>query len=292
MNAYILKINNEANLSEQWDFGFVKDFLEGKLWRTPDWEDFTLKEVTRLPKEKKAIVCIAARHHKGLETDINIQLNKIDKVVLFLLGDEEAEFDVDIIEHNNINIWIQNPHIDRHDKYNRLGTGYPQRMKDNLPEYNKKTEDLFFSGQITHDRRTELVEAIYHTEMDKYTLNKTNGFTQGLQPNEYYSKMQKAIVAPAPSGAVIPDSFRLFEALEMMSIPIADQKTPDGIVMEYWDWLFENITPFPKLDNWFALQDILNNIKLEYPHNIHKQTEWWIKWKRNFAYKVMEQLNA
>jgi hypothetical protein len=292
MKAYILTLNKEAKLSEQWDFGLVKDLIEGKIWRTPDWEDFELEETSYLPKQDRAIVCIAGRHHAGWEKDIHCQLINIKKVVLFILGDEEADFDISKIKHRNISIWVQNPHLDKHDNYNRLGTGYPQRMKENLPDYTNKNLELFFSGQITHDRRRELVQALYDSQAIDYELHQTNGFTQGLEPSKYYSEMARAILAPAPSGAVIPDSFRLFEALEMMAIPIADQKTADGEVMEYWDWLFEEITPFPKIDNWYELQDIVFTTRADYPHNIHKQTEWWIKWKRNFVYKVMEQLNA
>lgn len=292
MKAYILKLNKEANLLEQWDFGLVKDLLDGKLWRTPDWEDFNIEEVNKLPKQDKAIVCIAARHHKGYETKINAQIKNISTVVLFLLGDEEAEFDTDKIDHKNISIWVQNAHPDKHNNYNKLGTGYPQRMKDNLPKYTEKDIELFFSGQITHDRRTELIEALETIDLGQSIVNQTNGFTAGLEAPEYYLDMAKAIICPAPSGAVIPDSFRLFEALECMAIPIADQKTAGGDVLEYWDWLFNEITPFPKINNWFAIKDIIQDILLYYPYNIHKQTEWWIKWKRSFVYKVMEQLNA
>jgi hypothetical protein len=295
MKAYILKLNKEANLLEQWDFGLVKDFLDGNLWQTVDWETFELEEVKKLPKKDKAIVCIAARHHTGLEEEVNKNLKNIKNVVLFLLGDEEAEFNISIIKHSNISIWVQNPHIKVHDKYNKLGTGYPERMKNNLPVYSEKKYNIFFSGQNTHDRRRELVEAIETINIGKVIVNETQGFTQGLEASEYYDYMSKAIICPAPSGAVIPDSFRLFEALEMMAIPIADQKTPNGEVMEYWDWLFNEITPFPKIDNWFELKDIALNIITytnSYQEIIQKQTEWWIKWKRNFAYKVMEQLNA
>jgi len=290
MKAYILKLNPEANLLEQWDFGLVKDLLDGKLWRTPDWEDFEIAEVNKLPKQDKAIVCIAGRHHAGYENKINKELNNIDRVIFFIMGDEEADFDFAKIKHENIYIWVQNPHPETHDEVNRIGTGYPQHLKNNLPNYNYKEYDIYFSGQVTHDRRYELVDALKLTDRN-LELNTTDGFTKGYKPKEYYRYMQQSKYSPAPSGAVIPDSFRLFEALEMMSIPIADNKTPDGRVLSYWDWLFNEITPFPTVSNWFAIDEIIDNNITDYEYNLHKQTEWWIKWKRKFAYKVMEQLN-
>ena len=120
----------------------------------------------------------------------------------------------------------------------------------------------------------------------------TQGFTQGMSHLDYYMGMVGAKVAPAPSGAVIPDSFRLFEALECMAIPIADQKTAKGEVMEYWDWLFGEITPFPHITNWESLPAYMKEIKKDYPHNIHKQTAWWLMFKRNFKLKVLEQYNG
>jgi len=292
MQAYILSLSTEAHLKKQWDFGIVKDLLDGKLWQTPDWLGFKIENVKNLPKIDRAIVCIAARHHKGLEVDVNKQLKKIDRVVLFLMGDEEADFDIDKIDHDNIQIWVQNPHLGKHDNYNKIGTGYPAHIKEYMPAEIDKYRDLFFAGQITHSRRDEMIEALEFEPIDNSIVIRTGGFTQGETHEDYYNYMLSAKIAPAPSGAVIPDSFRLFEALECMAIPIADQKLPSDEIWEYWDWLFGEIVPFPRITNWFAINEIVEDTLINYPNNMHKQTEWWIKWKRKFVYKVIEQLNA
>jgi len=286
MNAYILSLNEKANLADQWDFGFLKDFL--------DDNEFDITHVSKLPKTERAIVAIPARHHAGLEIDVLIQLNNIDNVVLFLMGDEEADFDVEAIKHDSISIWVQNPHMGKHDNYNKLGTGYPQHMKHHLPQEIKKTLNVYFSGQITHSRRRELADVlIAYEDQDKSTrLVRTKGFTQGEAPSEYYSYMTSAKIAPAPSGAVIPDSFRLFEALECMAVPIADEVSPTKAMPGYWDWLFGDITPLPKITEWDRIFGLIPELLEEWPHNMHKITAWYIWYKRNFALKVMEQLNA
>jgi len=286
MNAYILSLNEKANLADQWDFGFLKDFL--------DDNEFDITHVSKLPKTERAIVAIPARHHAGLEIDVLIQLNNIDNVVLFLMGDEEADFDVEAIKHDSISIWVQNPHMGKHDNYNKLGTGYPQHMKQHLPQEIKKTLNVYFSGQITHIRRRELADVlIAYEDQDKSTrLVRTKGFTQGEAPRDYYSYMASAKIAPAPSGAVIPDSFRLFEALECMAIPIADEVSPTKVMPGYWDWLFGDITPLPKITEWDRIFGLFPELLEEWPHNMHKITAWYIWYKRNFALKVMEQLNA
>jgi hypothetical protein len=285
MNAYLLSLNPKANISDQWDFGFLKDFLIDN--------DFTISNVKKLPKIDTAIVVLPARHHKDMEYLVNKQLANIKHVVLFLMGDEEADFVADLISHPSIHIWVQNPHMDIHDNYNRIGTGYPQHIHENVPKtMPDKDVDVFFAGQVTHQRRVELIEGLNRVK-HKYKINivETNGFTKGESKKDYYKHMSESRIAPAPSGAVVPDSFRLFEALECMSVVIADSKTPDGRVLEYWDWLFNEITPFLRTSDWGVLRDFIPEILDDYTNRLHKQTAWWIMWKRNFKYKVLEQLN-
>jgi hypothetical protein len=295
VNAYLLSLNPEANILDQWDFGLLKDLLEGKLWKTHDWKEITFKSVDTLTKDDTAIVVLPARHHAGLEDKINKQLKKIDKVILFLMGDEEASFDISKLSHNNIEIWVQNPHIKLHDNYHKIGTGYPQHIKENLPDhYINRFYNIFYGGQVTHDRRKELIAVLgMMKEKDpSIEIHPSEGFTQGLEPKDYYAYMVTSKITPCPSGAVIPDSFRLFESLECMSIPVADQKTPDGEISEYWDWLFKDITPFPKVNNFNAMFDFIGEFIDDYDHKIQEQTVWWIHYKRKLATKLMEQING
>lgn len=294
MNAYLLSLNPEANIVDQWDFGFIRDFLTGRLWQTPDWQDFNIMQTDVIPSGDRGIVVLPARHHANMIQEINQELFQLNKVVLFLLGDEEAEFPVEDIEHPDIQIWVQNPHPDKHDKYNRIGTGYPQHLHQHM-KYVDKDIDIFFSGQLTHNRREQMAIALDAYQKNQDTENieflYTEGFTQGLDHPTYYDKMLRSKITPCPSGAVIPDSFRLFESLECMAIPIADEVNPDNTINGYWDWLFSDITPFPKVTNWIALADVVAEIKENMPSLLHKQTAWWIKYKRDFVYKVMGQLN-
>lgn len=292
MNAYFLSLNPEANALRQWDAGFLLDFLKGNMWQPSNWQDFEIKEVTSLPKDERAIVVIPARHHKGLEEQVNKELQHIDNVVLFCLGDEEAEFYIEKIQHPSIHIWIQNGHIGKHDNYNKIGTGYPQHIKQFLSDKIKKDLNMYFAGQVTHQRRLELIDVALHyeAEVGDSRVVRTKGFTQGEPPKDYYKYMCRAKVVPCPSGAIIPDSFRFFEALECMSIPVADTKTPTGEVMHYWDWLFNEEIPIPQVSEWDRLYGIMYESLENWPMNMHRQTAWWILFKRKFANKVWEQL--
>lgn len=289
MRAYFLSLKPQTPCNDYWDYGMMTDLIKGKLWRPSGFPDIDIVECSELPKDDTAIVVIPARHHADMVTEINNQINRINHVVLFLMGDEEAEFPVEKISHPSIRIWVQNPHPGRHDSYRKLGTGYPGQIHNYIGEYDKDV-DIFFAGQITHQRRAELVESTQG--MTNIRLIPTKGFTQGVGHSEYYEYMQRAKIAPAPSGAVIPDSFRLFEALECGALVIADERTPNGEVVHYWDWLFEAPTPFPHVTNWDRLPTLSKEMLEDYPDNLHKQTAWWIKYKRQLSYWLLEDLHG
>lgn len=284
MNVYVLKLNPEANLIDQWDFGIVKWLLGNSHINIAD----------KLPNLNRAVVCIAARHHAGYEDTINNQLQNVDRAILVLCGDEEAEFAVEKIDHHNIEIWIQNPHQGKHDEYNRIGTGYPTHLTSKIPAYTGKSRTMYFGGQMTHKTRRELVDVMQDMYMQDETILclPTRGFTQGESPEDYYKHMSEAKIAPAPSGAVIPDSFRLFEALECMAIPLADENSPTGYKQGYWDWLFGEITPFPKINQWDRLFGLVPELLEDYPRNLHEITAWYIQWKYRTKDRIEEQYNA
>lgn len=283
IKVYCLSLN-ESNVLEQWDSGFVLDMfadLGYEIW-----------SVKQLPKCEQAIVLLPARHHAGLEAQVQIELDKINNCVFFALGDEEASFKIEQIQANHI--WVQNPRPGRHENYHRLGTGYPPQLKTRLKEQEPKFNEVFFSGQITHDRRREMWKHLeqYSLSSDGAEIYRTQGFTQGMPHQEYYQKMARAKVVPCPSGAVVPDSFRLFEALECMAIPIADEVNPSGTIHGYWDWLFNQTTPFPKIVHWHEVNDKIQESLQNYDSLVQKQTCWWLKYKRDFKLTIKEQLNG
>jgi hypothetical protein len=294
MNVYYLSLIDDTPCNDYWDYGFINDFIAGKVWQPANFPDFETSEVRSLPKDDAALVLLPARHHKGYEMAVNSELNKIDHVVLFLMGDEEADFDIEAIKHPSIQIWVQNPHPGKHDAYNKLGTGYPPQLKDHIPKAPRKELNVFFSGQVTHKRRIQLVNNLNEYELrDSNTLvNATKSFTAGFDHSTYYQHMSRAKVAPCPSGAVIPDSFRAFEALECMAIPIADEVNPDNTITFYWNWLFGEETAFPKIAAYDRLVGLIQETLDDWPRNMHQQTAWWIAQKRQFAMKVCDQLEG
>ena len=281
INAYIFSLNPLDTADGKWDYGLLDETFKRK--------NINQISVSSLPETDRAFVVIPGGGNAGKEKEINLELSKIKRVVLFMTGDECALFNVDKIKHNNISIWIQTPH-DKHEKYNRFFIGPASHIKNNIPKYTEKKYDLFFSGQITHQRRQELARIMPRMKNSLY--KPTEGFAQGDPPNEYYQNMAASKVVPAPSGAAVIDNFRFFEALEMLALPIGDLKEAGGKEKHFYEYVYGKTVPVPLTHDWHQLPKIMLEIMNDYPANMHKAVCWWIKYKRDFANKIMEHYYA
>jgi len=277
--AYLYSPDGETFSSHKADFGFLKEAFE--------INQTEIVEVFDIPKTDRAFVVIPGYEAVGKEDEISKQISNVDRVILFVTADEGGFLDVDRITHNNMEVWIQSA-FKKHSKYNGFPIGAPSTMSQHLPEYTPKTNDVFFSGQITHQRRKELATAL--RKMKTPLFNPTSGFMQGYSPEEYYRHMAESRISPAPAGNITIDSFRFYEALEMLSIPIGDMLNSSENYYDFYGHLFKDL-PIKRTESWRKLPAICSKILEKPSENLHEAVAWWIKYKRDFRYKIMEQLN-
>jgi hypothetical protein len=281
INAYLYSHDGQDYANDKWDYGLLKEIF--------DKHGVDQTRVTEIPKADKAFVVIPGPQTAGNEELLSNELNKLSRVVLFINGDENARFDVSKIRHNNIEIWIQYPH-EKHDQYNKMPIGVPQHLKDNAPEYKEKEYDVYFGGQITHSRRKEL--ALVMPILKNSLYGPTRGFSLGDKPKDYYAKLSSAKIAPCPSGAAVIDTFRFFESIELLTLPIADKLDPSMTETKFYMKMFGPEFPVQSVDNWNNIEKLLPELLDNYPNNMHRVVGWWIKYKRDLGIKIMEQLNA
>ena len=280
-NAYLYSHDGQDYANDKWDYGLLKEIF--------DKHKVDQIRVTEIPKTDKAFVVIPGPQTAGNEDKLSNELNKLSRVVLFINCDENARFDVSKIRHPNIEIWIQYPH-EKHDQYNKMPIGVPQHLNDNAPEYKEKEYDVYFGGQITHARRKELASVMPRLSNSLY--GPTKGFSLGDKPKDYYAKLSSAKVAPCPSGAAVIDTFRFFESIELLTLPIADKLDPSMTETNFYMKMFGLDFPVVSVDNWNNIQDLLPELLENYPNNMHRVVSWWIKHKRDLGIKIMEQINA
>jgi hypothetical protein len=241
-----------------------------------------------LPYVDRAFVVIPGPQNVDYEDQISKELNKIGRVVLFITGDESATFKVNKIKHKNVEIWIQYPHK-KHSQYNKLALGVPRDLYKHLPEYQDKVYDLSFAGQITHQRRKELDVVMPNIPNSFY--NPTTGFAEGLKPKQYYDKMFLSKIIPCPSGAMVIDSFRFYEAIEMLCLPIGDSLDSKMQNTDFFNFLFEGNHSVKTVENWQHLPDLLPELLNNYISEMHQIVCWWIKYKRDLSIKLIRQIN-
>jgi len=281
IKAYLYSVKEEDCAADKWDYGLIKEIF--------DKNKIKQIKVTELPNVERAFVVIPGPQNIDYEEQISNELSKINRVVLFITGDESATFNIDKIKHDNIEIWIQYPHK-KHAQYNKLALGVPQHLSKNLPEYQDKSYDVFFSGQITHQRRQEL--AIIMPNIPNSFYNPTTGFAEGLKPKQYYDKMFLSKIVPCPSGAIVVDSFRFYEAIEMLCLPIGDKLDSKMQNTDFFNFLFEDNHRIKTFENWKHLSDLLPELLNNYTSEMHQIVCWWIKYKRDLSIKLMRQVNA
>lgn len=280
IKAYLYSHDGKDYANDKWDYGLLKEVF--------DKYEIEQIKATSIPQTNRAIVVVPGAQNLGHEDSINKEIQNISRLVLFITGDEEGRFDINKISHPNAEIWIQYPY-EKHNSLNKLPIGVPQHLKKLVPEYPSKNYDLYFSGQITHPRRQQIAKVLPTLPNALFTL--TAGFAQGGEPRDYYKALASAKIAPAPSGAATMDTFRFFEAIEMLCLPIADGIDSKGNFIEFYKDLFGYEIPVEVSYNWSNLTKLVPKLLHGYPQNMHMVVSWWIKYKRDLGIKIMRQIN-
>jgi len=237
---------------------------------------------------KEAIVVVHGEHLLAKVGQIEADLNTLDRALVVLFCDETSMFPGRRLEHPRRKIWLQTPVPNGSSSYaNRyLICGYPHDAQTHLNHFDVRSVDRpfdwFFSGQVTHGRRTACVQQL--RQMKGGLLNETPGFWQGLERSEYYRRMSQAMIIPCPSGPATPDTMRVAEALEAGCVPLVDGNCslanyPEG----YWNFVLKSPPPFRIVDDWSKLPQIMDEELAKWPANRDALTQWWVEYKRSMS---------
>lgn len=272
------------------DKGYWDTFLLEKIFEGPEFElvdNFEFNQGSIVDTDF-GIIVIPARHNLDKIVEINDYINKFAGVVVIVAGDEEALFPVEKLHHSNMKVWLMTPHQDKIytnvDRFIGEGiTNHCALIPTKIPD---KINRWFFAGQNTHKRRGECIRAL--RQINNGELIETHGFARGLPPEDYIKKMCAAKVVPCPSGPVTPDTFRIYEALEMGCVPIADAISSRSEVEGYWNRLFGENIPFPIIEDWSKVGDYINFFNDTFNESSNKIFAWWQMYKRNLKINLLK----
>lgn len=263
----------------QWDQNFLERLFSNDIFDT----GYNFEFDEDLSESNGAVIVIPGQYYRGKEKDIEKTFSDYDWVLAIKTGDEEDLFDWKSIKHPSIKWWIQTPRADRDYGSARLfGVGYTPHFNE-LSSNDKASTvlDVFLSAQDTHERRHQAFKAVESTIYNKL-VERTDGFTQGMDKDQYRKAMATAKVAPAPSGVFSPDSFRVYEALEAHTVPIADDISPSYDSKGYWNKLYPD-APFPIIQNYTDMNGYIRDVLYSHPTLNNRITAWWIQKKREMA---------
>lgn len=272
----------------QWDQNMLDRLFANELY--PTGLEFTRHD--GYPKADGCVLLIPGRYWADKTETINRRIKKYSWVLAMRTGDEADTFDIRQIRHPNIRWWVQTPRTDRsYGEVKRFGVGFTPHFNDLPTTPPDKDIDIFLAGQNTHDRRRKAFSVL--AQMDNAVTFPTQGFTQGMDPEEYRNLMLRTKVAPAPAGVFTPDSFRIYEALEAHAIPIADDISPVAVYKSQ-GYFHQTLgaPPIPVLTDYDNLKGWCKDSLESWPGNANRIVAWWMKMKRMYAGWLREDLDA
>lgn len=266
-----------------WDQGLLEQLTSG-----PEYQHFT----DFVDVEGGAIVIINGRTHTEDAEQINADIAKLDWVLFIDTGDEEAVFPWRDIKHPMMKIWVMLPRMNEHnDAHYKLVNGYRPDTRKLLRKIGpqQRVLDWYFAGQVNHPRREQCVEAA--KDLSGGMLVTTKGFgEEKMAYPDYLKTMASAKVVLCPSGIESPDNFRLYEALEAGCVPIVDAFSTNHQAPGFWNYLLGPDIPFPIVDYWDKLPDLLPELLRDWPHNANKCWAWWQQKKREIKNRLIDDV--
>jgi len=303
--VYFKSYKSETPNDGYWDYGLIKDLMSDQLWKPVngyefefDYSNLPLSRVNRVVPMRGmdgGVVVIPARYHFDKIDEINEDIKSLKWVIVMLIGDEDGSFPTEKLVHDRMKVYLMLPHGKREKVDRYLPNGYPEGMREVMKEYGneflEKKNGWFFAGQVTHKRRIECIEGLRDVDTNNGLLIETESFTKGIKKEDFWREMVSSKVAVCPSGAVVPDSFRLYEALEGGCFPLVDNLPPNKKIDDFWRLIFgDRELPFTLVNSWKRIKDTINFHNDVYPHTANKVYAWWQNYKRELVYNLRDDI--
>lgn len=264
MNIIWLSVKEGTPPRGYWDQRLLEELFENE----------THFETNAIPSMMEAVVVIPGAYQGEYIQEINNQLDMLERCTVIVTSDEENNFPIDKLHHKNMRIFADYYNEKYKSAVNWLPIGPANIFDIPLPV---KTRDFAFAGQVTHPARENYIKEIRSRE-DGFMIE-TQGFAQGLEPEDYYKLLASAKVVPSPAGNVSPDAFRTYEAITAGAVPIPTDP--------FWhDAVFGSV-PFPVVDDFDQVNGYIDHAISRYPELNNKVQMWWLCEKRAIKHNIL-----
>lgn len=166
--------------------------------------------------------------------------------------------------------------------------GQPNRLKDF--KINKELPKKYlwsFVGQVQNPFRQQCVNVL--KKMPDGFLRTTSKFggvcKDAIGYQEYLDIMCQSKYVICPSGSFVPESFRLYEAMECGAIPITDARSPAHEKdFNYWNEVYPQ-HKLITLNYW-------HEDPLKYILTMPNSNDWWFKYKKQLEQRLIDYANG
>lgn len=224
-------------------------------------------ETNIVPDFEEAIVVIPGAYQADCIDEINEQLSYLKKCTVIITSDEENNFPIDSLKHPDMRVFATYYNEKYESDITWLPIGPANILK--MPLQHKIT-DVAFAGQVTHKKRKDYIDQIKNRKDASFLF--TDGFAQGLKPDEYFKLLSTAKVAPSPAGNISPDAFRTYEAICAGAVPIPTSPS-------FYNKVFGSV-PFPVIEKYEQANGYIDDAKKQYPKLNNEIQAWWLQYKR------------
>lgn len=278
----------------RWDQMFLERIFNGEEWVVPNRYHFTEDA-----DDRQAGIHIFPASHYVEHDEVEMAIDGLEHLLavspwalIIATCDEASLFPWHLVKgfDDRHRLWLQTPqthHLYPPDtRFIPIGSHTPPSRFARLARTDwKKDADLFFSGQVTHERRERMWEALQKIKSEQPDLNikinATDAFASGLEESVYLREMVDAKIVPCPSGIVSEDSFRLYEALEAQAVPFLDRYRGDGDWAEY---LFLESADCPL--GVFDWPDLQFGGMQGWEREAAAASAWWQQYKRDLVWDL------
>jgi hypothetical protein len=267
---FVFLARHDIRARVRWDEWHVDDIVCGAQKRANSMPPVTVSVAHEIAGRRHgypyAIVSFPAGAHDPGDIDwLNQQLSDLERVVLFCTSDEAQRFPHGLLNHPNLQLWVQLP---RPEHTYPPGTlflteGSGRAWREARP-YVEKRFEWMFAGQINHKRRRQAMDTMNKSLVRPFYRLETPGFLEGLERQAYLGYLAAAKAVPCPSGIASQSSFRAIEALELGAVPILDARRDDGGGEGYWEMTIPRVQA-PQIADWRDLNNQLARLRDEWP---------------------------
>lgn len=136
--------------------------------------------------------------------------------------------------------------------------------------------------------RSKMIDSLKKTG-GKYFCNTNENWqsSDSLTTQDYKKILKDSIFVPCPKGNYSVDTFRLYEALEVGSIPIIEKS-------EYWKKILGKDHPLIECNGWENIHKDLKKLSENsawVEEHTKKTQQWWTKYKSDLKSKIKKTTN-